>query len=221
LICLVTDRHRLSQRLAVNPDGGEMLERLADLVGMASAAGIDLVQVRENDLDGQTMVGWVRRFIETARGTATRIVVNDRFDVALAARAHGVHLKDGAVALARIRAAAPEGFLIGQSVHSPERAGESDADYLVFGTVFPTRSKAEAHALAGLTGLEAAARRSRVPVLGIGGVKVAQLADLARTGAAGIAAVELFLPGGPGLVAPLPEIAAEVRRSFDTAGPAS
>jgi thiamine-phosphate diphosphorylase len=159
----------------------------------------------------------VRRFVETARGTGTRIVVNDRLDVALAARAHGVHVKDGAIALGRIRAAAPEGFLVGQSIHSPERAAESDADYLVFGTVFPTRSKGEAHALAGLAGLEGAARRSRVPVLAIGGVKVAHLADLARTGAAGIAAVDLFLPDGPGRAAPLHEIAAEVRRSFDTA----
>ena len=121
-------------------------------------------------------------------------MVNDRLDVALAAGAHGVHLKDGPAAIDRIRTVAPGGFLVGQSIHSPERVEDTQADYLVFGTLFPTRSKPEPGALAGLAGLAAAVRRARVPVLGIGGVKLTHLAAVAYTGAAGVAAVDLFLP---------------------------
>jgi thiamine-phosphate diphosphorylase len=220
VICLVTDRRRLAQRLELDPDDAQIGDRLADLVAMAAQAGIDLVQVRENDLPDHALVGWVHRFVGIVRGTSTRIVVNDRLDVALAAGAHGVHLKDGPAPIERIRAAAPGGFLVGQSIHSPERAADTSADYLVFGTLFPTRSKPEAAAFAGLAALASAVRHARVPVLGIGGVKLIHVARVAGTGASGIAAVDLFLPAGPGLVAPLHEIASEVRLAFDTAGPA-
>jgi len=220
LICLVTDRRRLAQRLEVGPDEPQIDERLANLVAGAADAGIDLVQARENDLPALGMIRLVRRFLDIVRGTKTRIVVSDRLDVALAAGAHGVHLKDGPVAIERVRAAAPAGFLIGQSIHSPERAADASADYLVFGTVFSTPSKPEAHDLAGLAGLRAAVRQARVPVLAIGGVKLTHLAGVAGTGAAGIAAVGLFLPDGPQLVVPLHRISAEVRQAFDSVGPA-
>jgi thiamine-phosphate diphosphorylase len=220
LICLVTDRRRLAERLELDPEGALIAERLADLVALAAEAGIDLVQVRENDLPAAAMADWVRRLLETMRGTRTRIVVNDRLDVALAASAHGVHFKDGAVALEPVRAAAPAGFLIGQSIHSPERAADASADYLVFGTVFSTRSKLDGHDLAGLAGLQAAVRQARVPVLAIGGVKLTHLAEVAATGAAGIAAVDLFLPDGRDMVVRLHRISEEVRQTFDSVGPA-
>jgi thiamine-phosphate diphosphorylase len=220
LICLVTDRRRLAQRLELDPDEPQIAERLADLVARAADAGIDLVQVRENDLPARGMIRLVRRFLDIVQGTKTRIVVNDRVDVALATSAHGVHLKDDTVAIERVRAVAPAGFLIGQSIHSPERAADTSADYLVFGTVFSTRSKPEPHDLAGLAGLRAAVRQARAPVLAIGGVKLTHLAGVAGTGAAGIAAVDLFLPDGPALVVPLHRISEKVRQTFDSAGPA-
>jgi thiamine-phosphate diphosphorylase len=220
LVCLVTDRRRLAQRLEVDPDEPQIAERLADLVARAADAGIDLVQVRENDLPARGIIRLVRRFLDIVHGTKTRIVVNDRLDVALATSAHGVHLKDDAVAIERVRAVAPAGFLIGRSIHSPGHAADTSADYLVYGTVFSTRSKPEAHDLAGLAGLQAAVRQARVPVLAIGGVKLTRLAGVARTGAAGVAAVDLFLPDGPALVVPLHRISEEVRQAFDSAGPA-
>ena len=221
VIALVTDRRRLAQRLELDPEGSQIAERLADLVASAAQAEIDLVQVRENDLPGDTMCRWVHRFVEIVQGTRTRIVVNDRLDVALAAGAHGVHLKDGPAAIDRIRTVAPGGFLVGQSIHSPERVEDTQADYLVFGTLFPTRSKPEPGALAGLAGLAAAVRRARVPVLGIGGVQLTHVAGVAYTGASGVAAVDLFLPHGPGLEARLREIVRAVRMAFDTAGAVS
>lgn len=217
VICFVTDRHRLAERLALDPAGDEVLERLAGLVGGAADAGVDLVQVREADLDGQSLAAYVRRLVERVQGSRTRILVNDRLDVALAAGAQGVHLKDAPVSVERIRATAPDGFLIGQSIHSPEDAADSSADYLIFGAVFPSRSKPDLPAGAGLAGLEAAASRARVPVLGIGGVNRTHFPAIAATGAAGIAAIDLFLPPGPGVAVALQDIVAEARRTFDSA----
>jgi thiamine-phosphate pyrophosphorylase len=221
VICLVTDRHRLAQRLALDPDGEPILTLLVEIVGAAAEAGIDLVQVREADLDAQRLIAVVHRLVRQTRGTKTRVVVNDRLDVALAAEAHGVHLKDRPVSAARIRAAAPDAFLIGQSIHSPGRAAGSDADYLVFGTVFQTSSKPELRAVAGLAGLAAAAKNAGVPVLGIGGVTVSRFGAMAAAGADGFAAVDLFLPSESGRPAPFHEIIAEARETFDTAGRSS
>jgi thiamine monophosphate synthase len=88
---------------------------------------------------------------------------------------------------------APAGFLIGQSVHSPAEAavaGES-ADYVIFGTVFETLSK-PGQAAAGCTALHDAIRATTAPVLAVGGVNVDNAAEVARAGAAGVAAIGLF-----------------------------
>jgi thiamine-phosphate pyrophosphorylase len=221
IICLVTDRHRLAERLGLDPDGPQIGEHLADLVARAADAAIDLVQLRENDLPGEVMARWARRFVEIAKGTRTRILVNDRLDIALAAGADGVHLKDEAVAGERVRAVAPRGFVVGQSIHSPHDAATTDADYVVYGTVFPTRSKSPSTAWAGLDGLKEVVRHAAVPVLCIGGVTLPRLAAIAGSGAAGIAAVDLFLPQECTLRTPFREIVAEVRQTFDTAAQAS
>jgi thiamine-phosphate pyrophosphorylase len=105
----------------------------------AARAGVHLVQVRERDLEGRALTDLVARCVAAVRGTRARVVVNERFDVALAAGAHGVHLRAGSMAAARVRGAAPPGFLIGRSVHAPEEAADPGAvDYLIFGTVFAT-----------------------------------------------------------------------------------
>jgi thiamine-phosphate pyrophosphorylase len=215
LICLVTDRRRLAARLGLHPDSAETTQHLIALIELAAAADISLVQIRESDLPAQLLVDLVRRCLDVVRGSNARVMVNDRLDVALATGAAGVHLKDGSVPVSRVRGIAPRGFLIGESVHDPERAAGSDADYVVFGTVFATRSKDPGRPLAGLTGLRQAAR-ARVPVLAIGGIDRAGLVEVAQTGAAGIAAVDLFLPTAPDMVPPVREIVRFVRQSFDT-----
>jgi thiamine-phosphate pyrophosphorylase len=217
LICLVTDRRRLAERLGLHPDSADTAASLLELVGQAAAADIPLVQVRENDLGGRVLADLVRRCLAVVRASHSRIIVNDRLDVALATGAAGVHLKDGSIAVSRVRALAPPGFLVGESVHDPGQAAESQADYVVFGTVFSTRSKSTDRPLAGLTGLRQAAR-ARVPVLAIGGIDRSRLVEVAKAGAAGVAGVDLFLPPASGLVAPLREVSALVRQAFDSAG---
>lgn len=199
ILCAVTDRRRI-----VAASGAVRLERDDDgdgdaLVAYAVAvaeAGIDLLQVREPDLDDATLLRVVERICDATRGSATRVLVNDRVDIALAAGAAGVHLRGSSYAAARARTLLGDTAIVGRSVHDAEEAAAVEAagglDYVIFGTVFATRSKPEDHPLAGLEGLAAAVRSCRLPVLAIGGITVDSIPSIAKTGAAGIAAIGLF-----------------------------
>ncbi|RPJ70205.1 MAG: thiamine phosphate synthase [Acidobacteria bacterium] len=186
-------------------------------MGLAAGAGVDLVHVRERDLGGAALAALVARLVRRANGSPTRIVVNDRLDVALAAGASGVHLRGDSVATDRARGASPGGFVIGRSVRTAAEAARESragADYLVLGTVFPTPSKPGDPTLVGPEGLRAAAAIARVPVLGIGGISEARVAEIAATGAAGIAAIRLFWGAGRDAAA-FRGAVARWRRQFD------
>ena len=90
-------------------------------------------------------------------------------------------------------------------------AAESGCDYLIFGTVFPSRSKGAGHPVAGLEGLRQVATTVRVPVVAIGGISLENAASTLATGAAGVAAIDLFRGN-----IPLGTIVSGLRRSFDT-----
>jgi thiamine-phosphate diphosphorylase len=133
------------------------------------------------------------------RNTVTRVVVNDRLDVALTSGADGVHLRADSIPPEAARAIAPPGFLIGRSVHSLDEAVDASAgvDYLIAGTVYPSASKPGMTEMLGLHGLAEIAGAVHVPVLGIGGITIDRLGDVARAGAAGVAAIGLFVPVPP------------------------
>lgn len=191
VLCLVTDRHRL----APGVDAGAQLDALVDCVAAAARAGVDLVQVRERDLDGGALMRLVQRCVLAVRGSRARVLVNDRADVALAAGAHGVHLPGHGVPASRLRLLTPPGFLVGRSVHHATEAErvvrDGGVDYLVFGAVFPTPSKTGINP-AGIRGLRDAVAAVSVPVLAIGGVTLERAPQIARAGAAGFAAIGLF-----------------------------
>jgi len=198
-LCLVTDRSRLPppppEQLAHPP----ALRALADRLTLAGPAGVDLTQIREPDLSAADLAGLVRdvrtRLADTVTGAAARLVVNERVDVALAAEADGVHLKSDSIPTALVRRFVPAGFLVGRSVHSVDeaRAAEAEgADYVIFGTVFPSGSKPRGHRTAGLEALAAVTQAVHVPVLAIGGISLNTVAAAAEAGAAGVAAIGLF-----------------------------
>ncbi len=182
------------------------------LVADATAAGVDLVQVRERTLEDAALAALVRDAVAIARGSRTRIVVNDRLDVAIACGADGVHLRADSIAPDDARRIAPRPFLVGRSVHSARDAADAggQVDYLIAGTVFPTSSKPPNMPLLGVDGLRAIVVAARAPVLAIGGVTLDRLDAIAATGAAGVAAITLFA-GCP----PVREIARAIRERFD------
>lgn len=227
MICLVSDRRQLS-------DGADGVDRLVDLVSAAVRAGIDLIQIRERDLHAGALVALVRRCVAAADRTRARVLVNDRVDVAMAAGAHGVHLRGDSIATAAARSLMGAGAIIGRSVHSVDECAEGaragGVDYLVFGTMYQTPSKDAAHALASLDDLSTACRavaglragavagqQVGIPVLAIGGMTVERAAEAARAGAAGIAGIGLFIPpAGISADRHLQAVVARLQRVFDT-----
>jgi thiamine-phosphate pyrophosphorylase len=208
VICLVTDRHRLDDP---TPSG------LIGFVRDAAVAGVDLVQLRERDLPARELLRLAVAVLDVLRGTTARLVVNDRLDVALASRAHGVHLPAASLPPSRVRGVAPAGFLIGRSIHHLSEAADPDeaVDYLLFGTVFGSRSK-PGIAAAGIPALQEAVARAPRPVLAIGGVTGETAAEVAAAGAAGLAAIDWFVALARLGPAPFHAEVARVRQLFDT-----
>lgn len=168
--------------------------RLLALVGRAIDAGVDVVQLRERDLSAGELVALASAMVERTVGTRTRIVVNDRVDVAVAAGAHGVHLRSDSVSPDVVRAMTPPGFVIGGSVHSVAEARRmtDGVDYLLAGTVWASDSKTPGSPLLGIEGFKSVVDATHLPVLAIGGVTLERIPELARAGAHGCAAIGLF-----------------------------
>ena len=195
ILVLVTDRARLGTAIGARPKA--WTDVLRTQVQAAAAAGVDYIHVREGDLEARALADLVRSLLETTQKTAARLLVNDRVDVALATGADGVHLKEQSVLPDQVRRIAPEGFVIGCSVHTTAAvAARKAADFLTAGTVLPTASKSAPDYLDedGLRRIVRAAGAQ--PVIGIGGLDVGSIPLLATSGAAGLAAIGAFIPTG-------------------------
>jgi thiamine-phosphate pyrophosphorylase len=195
IVCYVTDRSAFPAEACVQG----VLERIR----AAAEAGAGWIQIREKDLSGAVLFGLVRDAISEVRrlgGGRTRVIVNDRLDVAVAAGADGVHLGHASIpALEAIRwcrnGGAPKRFLAGVSCHSlaDARAAETDgADYVFFGPVFDSPSKREFGAAQGIEKLSQLARSLRIPVIAIGGISAVNALACLSAGAAGVAAIREF-----------------------------
>ncbi len=199
ILCYVTDRHSLSEA-----ESRKAQELLLSKIEAAAAAGVDWIQIREKDLSGRDCGLLTREALQrAAKSTAsnaapTLILVNDRQDVALSERAGGVHLGEDSLPLLeakRLSNAQGQDFLIGVSCHSLEAArsaASGGADYLFFGPVFATPSKAAFGAPQGLDRLADVCRAVTIPVLAIGGITLANASDCLAASASGIAAIRLF-----------------------------
>ena len=193
ILCLVTDRRRLAAAVGARP--ADAIEVLREQVGAAARSGVDVIQIREPDLEAGELTALVRDLLVRIEGTAAKLLVNDRVDVALAAGASGVHLKEQSFLPDDVRRIAPAGFFIGCSVHTTAAvAARKSADLLIAGTVMPTASKPAVDYL-GKAGLEAIVKAAAgQPVLGIGGLDIPSVSLLAVSCAAGLAAIGAFIP---------------------------
>jgi len=156
------------------------------------AAGVTWIQIREKDLSARALFELVEAAIRLPNPHGSKIILNTRADVALAAGAAGVHLPSGSPAA---RFWGRPGFLAGVSCHSVEEARQAEAegaDYVLFGPVFPPLSKPAGLAPRGLEELARAACAVRIPVLALGGVTPANSAACVSAGAAGIAGITIF-----------------------------
>ena len=211
VLCLVTDRMRLGGADRDAP------EPLLALIGAAAAAGIDLVQIREPGLGDRALGDLVARAVESTCGTRTRVVVNDRVDVALAHGAAGVHLKGASFSAARVRARTPSGWIVGRSIHDLDEGVRVTAapglDYVLLGSVFETASK-PGRLPVGAGALRRAAETLPVPVLAIGGITLERVPLIAGSGAAGLAAIGLFAALGGAPPTELRRLVGEIRSAW-------
>jgi thiamine-phosphate pyrophosphorylase len=203
ILCYVTDRKGLA------PADNDQNEALLEHVVTAAAAGVDWIQLREKDLSAKELSSVAREAVARTKQInernrqALRIVVNERLDVAYSARTGGVHLGEHSLPVADVckwldaKADLTEGdkFLVGVSCHSVQAAASAasgGADYIIFGPVFATPSKAPFGASQGLQRLAEVCGSVSIPVLAIGGVTVDNASDCFAAGAGGIAAIRLF-----------------------------
>lgn len=200
-LCYVTDRSGFS-----GVEAREAQETLLLRMETAAAAGVDWVQIREKDLSGRDCGLLTREALQRAakspasNASPTRILVNDRLDVALSEGAGGVHLGENSLPLPEAKRlvkaqALSRDFLIGVSCHSLDAArsaASGGADYLFFGPIFSTPSKAAFGAPQGLERFAEVCRAVSIPVLAIGGITLANASACLAAGASGIAAIRLF-----------------------------
>jgi thiamine-phosphate pyrophosphorylase len=169
-------------------------------VSAAVAAGVQLIQLREKRLTARILLELTAQAAEITRGTSTRLLVNDRADIAASAGADGVHLTTRSLEPKIVRKTFGDGFLIGASTHSlPEAtvARDGGADFAVFGPVFETSTKRKYGAPLGVAALaEVAHALKPFPILALGGISKENAAECLRAGAQGIAAIRLFSDAG-------------------------
>ena len=179
VLMLVTDR-------VVAGDAVALVIKVAEAV----EGGVNVVQLRVRDLPHDELMSLARRLREVIGGRAL-LVVNSSPEVALGARADGVHLPEDAPTPREW----PHSLLIGRSVHSvaaAQRAEVDGADYVVFGPVYETESHAGA-APAGLAALWEVADAISIPVVAIGGVTAERARDVLAAGASGVAVIRAIL----------------------------
>ena len=206
LIYLITSGETTAQTTPAAEDFSSVLQ----LVQAAVVARIDLVQIREKNLSASVLYQLASSAAGITNGSATKLLINDRSDIAATAGADGVHLTTSSLPTAVVRQTFGDGFLIGVSTHSLDearRAGQGGADFAVFGPVFETASKKEFGEPLGLTGLaRVCLELSPFPILALGGVTIGNVAECIRAGARGVAAIRMLQQP-----AQLADVAEEIR----------
>lgn len=155
--------------------------------------GIELFQIREKHLTAKLLFELASDASSIARGTGTKLLVNDRADIALAVKANGVHLPANSLRADVVRRSFPEEFVIGVSAHSlaeAESASINGADFVVYGPVFETPNKGKP---VGLDELQRVCQKlGDFPVIALGGINETNCQIVMDHGASGFAAIRFL-----------------------------
>ncbi|HJX91634.1 MAG TPA: thiamine phosphate synthase [Pyrinomonadaceae bacterium] len=192
IIYLITSGQTTSKTTPKSPEFSTILR----LVEAAVASNVSLVQLREKNLSARVLYDLTLTAVGITGNSSTRLIVNDRFDIAMGAHADGVHLTSRSMSPDVVRKSCGPEFLIGASTHSLSEARlarDRGADFVVFGPVFETESKRAYGAPQGLVKLrEVSSDLNGFPVVAIGGMKVENARECFQSGAAGVAAISLL-----------------------------
>ena len=181
---LITDRHQTGSL------------RLLDVVEEALKGGIRGVQLREKDLTSRELYELAYDLRKLTTQYAARLIINDRVDIALAVEADGVHLGLNSLPIHRARRLLGSSRLIGLSCHNQVNAlmaQENGADFITFGPVYYTPSKANYGKPVGVDNLETVTHLLNIPVFALGGIKKENIPEVIAAGATGIALVSAII----------------------------
>lgn len=181
-LMLVTDRKQCGGR------------PLAEVVADAIEGGVNVVQLREPDLPPGELLQLARQ-LRGVCGTWAQLIINDRVDVALLCGADGVQLGGGGLPVSAVRQLLPPSIKVGASVHSVNEARQAEldgADYVVAGTIFPSRSHPDVTP-GGVELLRNITSRLSIPVVAIGGVNAETVDACWSAGAGGVAVISDIL----------------------------
>lgn len=158
--------------------------------------GVKAIQLREKDLGGRELFFLAEAARKLTQRYHARLLINDRIDIALAIDADGVHLSTASIPIETARALLGRQRLLGASTHSLEEAQEAErsgADFVVFGPVYFTPSKASYGSPQGLAALKKVVEKLSLPIYAIGGIKPENIADTRRTGVRGVALISAVM----------------------------
>lgn len=181
---LITDRKQTNGR------------PLAEVVVRAMEGGVTAVQLREKDLPSRQLFDLATELRHVTREYGAKLLINDRPDIALAVGADGVHTGAASLPVAVSRRILGAEMLIGYSAHAVDeafRAAAAGADFVTFGPVYPTPSKAIYGAPLGVAKLAAACRSLPIPVFALGGIKEITIPEVMGAGAHGIALISAVM----------------------------
>ena len=180
---LITDRH-------VTTLG------LPEAVRLALKGGVRAVQLREKDLPVRELLSLARELRGVTREFGAKLFINDRVDVAVAVDADGVHLGGQSMPASAARKIVGSGMLIGVSAHNINEAKEAKAggaDFITFGPVFSTPSKAKFGAPVGVGSFMGVKKQVNLPIFGLGGINGGNIGQVLGAGADGIAMISAIL----------------------------
>ncbi len=171
---------------------GEFLPRIKAVLD----AGVRAVQIREKDLRPHDLADLCESVRDLARPFRARVLVNDRAGIVVSSDLDGVHLTESSMPPSVARPLIGTGKLIGVSRHDlagAQQAERDGADFLVAGPIAPTSSKPAGHGMLSWDEFGRICRGVRIPVFALGGVTVENADRCLQAGAAGIAAISLWM----------------------------
>lgn len=169
---------------------------LVDVIRAALDGGVRAVQLREKDLGSRELYQLALDLRSLTDLYGAKLFINDRIDIAMAVGADGVHLGAGSIPVVEARRLVRANQLIGYSSHSfaeAQMAEVDGADFVTFGPVYQTPSKAAYGAPVGVSNLEEACQGLSIPVFALGGIKRSNVTEVMSAGAAGIAMISAVI----------------------------
>jgi thiamine-phosphate pyrophosphorylase len=180
---LITDR-----KVATKP--------LPEAVRLALEGGIRCVQLREKDLPMRKLLALAQELRSITREFGAKLFINDRVDVAVAVDADGVHLGHQSIPVDAARKVVGTSMLIGVSTHDLDEAKAAEAgggDFITFGPIFETSSKANLVHVAGINGIKMVKSGLSIPVFALGGIKSGAISQIMASGAYGVSMISAIL----------------------------